>query len=375
MPSIGITGSYGGLNSGDEAILTAMLTELRDRVHDVRLTVFSRRHEHTRAHHDVHAVVPVRELGRDEAREHVEPLDLLLLGGGGILHDGEARTYLREVKLAQQLGVPTMAYAIGAGPLSYEEDRRHVRDLLGRMHAVTVRDPGSKRILEHAEVDCRVEVTADPALLLAPRPLPRKRLAAEGIRGGRSLFGMSLREQGLAAPELDAEAYHMVMAHIADFVCDRFDAEVVFIPMEHQDIRLSHAVMAKMEGAEHAHVLTGTYEPGELLGLMDHLDMVIGMRLHVLIFAALAGTPMFALPYAPKVSDFVEGLGLSVPRPISRDSVGSLLASLDRAWDERARHVEHIRRSVERLQEESRRTVDIALRCLRAAVLEREVLN
>jgi hypothetical protein len=33
-------------------------------------------------------------------------LDLLLLGGGGPLFDGEAPVFLREVRIAQRLGVP-----------------------------------------------------------------------------------------------------------------------------------------------------------------------------------------------------------------------------------------------------------------------------
>lgn len=373
MTSIGISGSYGGLNRGDEAILTSMVSSLRDRVPDVELTIFSREPEHTRANYAVESVVGPRELTRDEVRGHVEGLDLLLLGGGGILYDGEARQYLREVRLAQQLGVATMAYAVGAGPLSYEEDRRLTRETLGRMRAVTVRDVGAKRILENVDVDCDVEVTADPALILAPRAFDRDRLRSEGVPGNRALVGMSLREPGLAAPDLDVDGYHAVLAHTADFIAARFDAEIVFIPMEQGDIRLAHAVIAKMVGADHAHVLTGRYEPGELLGLMDHLDMVIGMRLHVLIFAAVAGTPLYAMPYAPKVADFMGALGLPAPPPVTRDSVGTLLAALDRAWDLRHRQPTGLRGAVAGLQDRSRRTVDVALSCLEGVTAERPV--
>jgi polysaccharide pyruvyl transferase CsaB len=375
MTTIGISGSYGGLNRGDEAILTSMIRSLRDRLPAVDLTVFSRDARHTRAHHDVDAVVGARDLTRDDVRGHIQGLDLLLLGGGGILYDGEARQYLREVRIAQALDVPTMAYAVGAGPLSYEEDRRLVRETLPRMRAVTVRDVGAKRILENVDVDCAVEVTADPALILAPEHLTRADLAAEGVPAGRALVGMSLREPGLAAPDLDVESYHAVLAHTADFVADRFDADIVFIPMEQGDIRLAHAVMARMVCADHAHVLTGRYGPAQVLGLMEHLDMVIGMRLHVLIFGAVTGTALFPMPYAPKVADFVETLGLPAPPPVTRDSVGSLLAALDRAWDLRNRDDRRVRAAVGELQERSRRTVDVALGCLGEARAQPPVLQ
>jgi polysaccharide pyruvyl transferase CsaB len=365
--AIGITGSYGGLNAGDEAILTAMIAALRGALSDVSLTVFSRVAPQTRAHHAVEAVVPVRSLARKDVRRHVASLDLLLLGGGGILYDGEARHYLREVRLAQQAGVATMAYAVGAGPLTDPEDRRVVQELLPLMDAVTVRDAGAGRILEDIGVDCDVEVTADPALLLDPEPFSDTQLRLEGIPPGRRLVGLSLREPGRAAPGLDAEDAHRVLAQVADFAVDRLECDIVFIPMEECDIRLSHAVISRMMRAHRGHVLTGRYSPRELLGLMQHLTMVIGMRLHLLIFAALADVPLFALPYAPKVADFLDAIGTPPNGRLDGESVGALLAAIDRAWDLRQQRAADTSKHVAALRRRSSRTVDIALDCLARA--------
>ena len=362
--SIGIVGSYGGLNIGDEAILTAMLAALRARVPSPRFTVFSRDAEHTRASHDVEMVVPARDVTREETARALEGLDLVLLGGGGILYDSEARLYLREIRLAQDMGIPTMAYAIGAGPLSYAEDRRIIRETLPRMVAVTVRDRGSKRTLETSEVHCPVEVTADPALLLEPLPFPRSDLRATGVPDGRRLVGMSVREPGHAAPDLDVDGYREVLAHAADFISARFDAEILFIPMEDCDLRLAHAVIGHMVHARRAHVLKRDHEPRRLLGLMDHLDMVVAMRLHLLIFSAVAGTPLLPLAYAAKVADFVAALGLPTPPATARNSVGVLMAALDRAWDLRHADVARSRAAVEVLRDRARRTADVALQCL-----------
>jgi polysaccharide pyruvyl transferase WcaK-like protein len=260
-----------------------------------------------------------------------------------------------------------MAYAIGAGPLTYAEDRRVVREILPLMDAVTVRDAGANRVLEDIEVDCDVEVTADPALLLKAERFSERQLRLEGIPRGRRLVGLSVREPGLAAPDLDAEAAHRVLAHIADFAVDRFECNIVFIPMEECDVRLAHAVIGRMARAQRAHVLTGGYSPGALLGLMQHLTMVIGMRLHVLIFAALAGVPLFALPYAPKVTDFLETIGTPPNGRIDSESVGSLLAAIDRTWDLRDELAGEMSKHVAELRRRSSRTVEIAVECLARA--------
>jgi len=98
---IGISGSYGGLNLGDEAILQSIVAQLRAAV-PCEITVFSRDAKDTAARHKVEKSIPVRDLSRDEVRPEVAELDLLILGGGGILYDDAAAVYLREVELAQE---------------------------------------------------------------------------------------------------------------------------------------------------------------------------------------------------------------------------------------------------------------------------------
>src|SRR5882724_6973967 len=135
MPSkdsyrVGITGSYGGLNLGDEAILQSIVTQLRRDLPQVEITVFSRDAEDTKRRHGVERAVPVRKLSRAEVLPEIERLDLLIIGGGGILYDADARTYLREVALAKEKHVPVMVYAIGAGPLDDPSVQKEVADCL-----------------------------------------------------------------------------------------------------------------------------------------------------------------------------------------------------------------------------------------------------
>jgi polysaccharide pyruvyl transferase WcaK-like protein len=93
---IGISGSYGGLNLGDEAILQSIVSQLRAAV-PCEITVFSRDAKDTAARHKVEKSIAVRDLSREEVRPEVAELDLFILGGGGILYDEAAAVYLREV--------------------------------------------------------------------------------------------------------------------------------------------------------------------------------------------------------------------------------------------------------------------------------------
>ena len=369
MTTIGVSGSYGGLNAGDEAILTCIVNELGRIVPDVEVVVFSRDPEHTERHHDVEKGIAVRDATRDEVGPEVERLDLLLLGGGGLLYDGEAHNYVREVRLAQERGIPTMAYAIGAGPLRDRDDRLVVREALNGMKAVTVRDTETKRLLEEVGVRTPIDVTADPALLLTPQPFSDEMLEREGVRPDGRLVGMSVREPGGAAPGLERSPYHVTLASAADFIVDRFDADVVFVAMERADVGHAHRVMAEMAAPARASVLHGRYGPRQLLGLMDHLEMAVGMRLHFLIFAAIAGVPLLALPYASKVVGFLDALGLPAPSSLERQA-GPLLAALDRLWDGRGELRKVLDERVPPLQEGARRTSETALALLEGTAAE-----
>jgi polysaccharide pyruvyl transferase CsaB len=363
---VGISGSYGGLNLGDEAILQSMIQQLTQSL-PVEITVFTRDIEDTRRRHPPAArVVFGRNLVRNEILPEIERLDLFILGGGGILFDAEAKIYMREVELALEKSVPVMAYAIGAGPLDTPEARQLVREHLNAIDAITVREPGARKVLEEAGVKREIAVTADPAFLLVPETLPADALAREGLDPGRRLIGMSVREPGAAAPDIDENMYHALLADAADFMVERFDANVVLVPLEPKmlDVRHCHAVIARMLRPQRAMVLKGEYTSGQLLSLLGHFDFAVGMRLHFLIFAALQGVPFVALPYSSKVAGFLADMDLVMP-PLHLVNAGRLIAHIDRNWDDRARLQQRIRQRLPELQRRAVESNAIATRLLR----------
>ena len=366
---VGISGSYGGLNLGDEAILQGIITRLRASL-PVQVTVFSRDAKDTLRRHQVERAVTARDLTRQEATREIESLDLFILGGGGILYDAEAKVYLREMDVAQQKGVPTMTYAIGAGPLNDPVAQKLVCDVLSQANAVTVRERSDQKLLEDIGVHREIVVTADPALLLKPQPLPEGALEVEHMAGKRRLVGMSVREPGIAAPDIDEEFYHGLLANAADFMIDRFDADVAFFPMEQRmlDVQQSHAVVARMLQPQRAHVLKGEYSSGQMLTLMKHCDFVVGMRLHFLLFAALQRVPFVALPYSAKVSGLLNALQMEMP-PINLVNAGRLIAHIDRSWDRRNSLKEKIRSSLPAMKREALKTNTFAVRLLRESRL------
>jgi polysaccharide pyruvyl transferase WcaK-like protein len=178
---------------------------------------------------------------------------------------------------------------------------------------------------------------------------------------------MSVREPGVAAPDLDPDVYHALLANAADYMVDRFDADVILVPMERSvlDMQHSHGVIAKMLRAQRANVLKGEYTSGQILSLIGHFDFVLGMRLHFLVFAALQNVPFVALPYAGKVSGFLEDLKVPTP-PLALVNAGRLIAHLDQSWDGRRAMKTNLSKTVPALQERSQETQKLLLQLLKS---------
>lgn len=362
---VGISGSYGGLNMGDEAILTAIVAQLRSSM-PVEITVFSRDAENTRRHHDLDHVVQARELTRHDTIQRLKELDLFILGGGGLFYDAEADIYLREVNRAHEVGVPVMIYAVSAGPLADQNVRGRVRDALNQVRAITVRDRQSMHLLEEIGVNRDIVLTADPAVLIEPQPLsPEELQRTEAFNLEGRLIALSVRELGPAAPDMDIAHYHRLVANTADFLIDRFDAEVVFFPLERRmhDVQQSHGVVAQMSHAQKANVLKGEYSPGQLVSILQHFEFSVGMRLHFLIFSALANIPFMGLPYATKISGFLEELRLEVPG-LENISAGQLIARIDRAWSRREELRDRIDSALQEIKSRARRNNEVVMQLL-----------
>ncbi len=194
---VAISGSYGGMNLGDEAILEVILRELRACL-DVDVVIFSRNPKDTEQRHKVRAV-PIREMHKDEVLEELRKLDLFILGGGGILFDESIEGFLRDVNWAKDIEIPVMIYAISVGPLKTPEAKQLVVEALNKVEKITVREGEAKRILHDLGVNQEIEITSDPGLLLKPQSFTKDMLKKEGINPDNPLVGFSVRELNRSA--------------------------------------------------------------------------------------------------------------------------------------------------------------------------------
>ena len=337
-----ISGYYGAGNAGDEAILSAMLSALRAEIPGARIVVLSRDPPRTAAEHGMEAA-PRGLLRHLPAQVRLlRRADLLLCGGGGLLQDAyparflpaSVLYYLAVCLLAGLCGCRVMFYGQGIGPLRGRLARFLVRLAAGRVDLVAVRDPGSRDLLRSLGVRRPVHVTADP--VLAWRPEGRG-APPPGLPLDRPFLAVSLR------PWPEEERWLPAVARAADRAARLWGMVPVFLPFARgADVPVCERARRLMAEGSRA-VLLPELGPEGLYEVVAKAGLVLGMRLHSLIFAALARVPMVGLAYDPKVAGFMELLGIpegAKPLGASGEELWSALVAARAEREERAARME-----------------------------------
>lgn len=357
-----LSGYYGFRNSGDEAVLKSMLTalEAEGRAAGVAVepVVLSADPDWTRRQYGVEAV-PRMKIG--EVWSALRGSDGLISGGGSLLQDatglGSIPYYLGIMKMARWCGKPTFVYAQGIGPVNRAAFRRPIARAFRQAAYVSVRDEESAALLRRFGVPgARIDVVPDPVMGL---PMPGGEDAA-GARGagaaasdadGPPVAGVSVRFWRGDRADLDRTA--AALAALAG----RRSVRLRFLPFHHgPDEEASRYAMERLAaagGAAACELAPAHEDPQAMLREVSRCRLLIGMRLHALIYAANREVPLLGLSYDPKIDHFLARLG--------QQPIGSTEALDPEAFAERASALlerpeewrASVRASIERLKLES----------------------
>lgn len=329
MSEIVISGYYGFGNAGDEAMLAAMVEVLTELESNIKITVISGNPVETRRRH---GVASVYRLNYPEITLALSRSQLLISGGGSLLQDVTSERslyyYLSIMMLAKKIGTPVMLYAQGIGPVRGRVARSIMRYIGNMVDLITVRDKGSEAELKRLQVTKPpIFVTADPVLAMhqVDKQMGRAILRKAGVEGNTPIIGISVREWK------DWAHYKKVLAQVADQLAAELGARIVFLPMQWpEDVAVSIKIANCTQHG--AIVLSEEYTTSELLSLVGNFDVLIGIRLHALIFAAVMHVPMVGISYDPKIERFLETLGEHDVATLQNISVDNLLAAVRQLW-------------------------------------------
>lgn len=288
-----LCGYYGMGNGGDEALLATLLQMLPSAVTPL---VLSGNPPWTRSHYGVEAC---DRKSLPQVLAALRQADAFVWGGGSLMQDATSRLnplyYGGLMTLAQRLGLKTIAWAQGIGPLRSRLAQGFTRQCFARCSAVSVRDRGSAQTLSTWGIP--FTLAPDPVWALEREPVPDLwELPAPRI-------AVVLRPHPQLTPaRLEVLTQALIDLQRATQVC------ILLVPFHlTQDLPIAEAIQPRLPGV--SKILTLSH-PQQLRGVFQGVELAIAMRLHGVIMAAAAACRCFALSYDPKVSQVMQELDL-----------------------------------------------------------------
>ncbi len=351
--SVVICGSYGRGNAGDDAILEAIVQEMRALDPERTICVMSRRPKETRIVYRTGAIYTFNVF---RVLRKFRKAALYINGGGSLMQDVTSTRslwyYCYTLWAAKNRGCKVMMYGCGIGPINRKTNRKMASKVIDQsVDRITLRDDISRSELERMGITKPdIRVSADPTIILnpAPREIVNLAMEREGIRVDGRYIGFGLRAwKGLdaALPEIAAAA---------NYAYEKHGMTPVFVPIEFpNDLIPAERVGALLKCPWHA--VRTRYPMETTIGILARMETVVGIRLHALMFSAGQGVPVVGLSYDIKVDGFLKYIGSRTCLPLSSVKAADICRLIDECVSGALNP--EVRRTADMLRERERENV------------------
>lgn len=353
-----ISGYYGFDNSGDDSILKAIVGSLKELKPDISILALSNNPAQTKS---VYGVDSIHRFDFIKIFRKLKDTSLLISGGGSLIQDVTSDKslayYLSIIRLASFRHTKIMLYANGIGPIQNKRNYPKVRKALNKVDLITLREQSSVDELKKIGVtNPNILVTADPAFTLKPTndETVNRIMRKIGLPIDREYFCISVRPwKGLG------KEFEDTIAETVNYVREKYGLECILIPMQcPKDVEISKRIAIKSKSGV---VAPENLTPSEILGLTARAKMIVGMRLHTLIYAAAMCTPIVGLIYDPKISAVMNQLRQKYMIPIDNLNPVTLKRYIDEVMLSRDDIVEQLKSSAQTAVSEAKRTAQLAV--------------
>lgn len=304
-----ISGYYGFDNVGDDAILLSIIQALKSEDPTIGITVLSNQPIKTKT---IYGVDAVDRWNLKQVTGAIKQSDGLISGGGSLLQDETGFKsipyYAGIMKIAQFLRKPVFVYAQGMGPINKKINKIIVKQVLKRT-SVTVRDQASMDLLRNIGIRNEIRIVPDPVLGVQLSSRQSNWWDQQSFH--TPVITVSVREwpstveyKKKIAKSLDAAA--------------KSGKVIVFVPMHGE-----HDYQTSKEVANHM-LMPSVIAPHDIsieekIIIIGKSNLLVGMRLHALIFSAVMETPFIAISYDPKIDAFAEISGQPIVGHVNKN--------------------------------------------------------
>lgn len=338
MKNILLAGYYGFGNLGDEAILEMVLKQLLEITDRDNITVLSGNKEETSNKYNINTIDRYNVLS---IIKRLKTSNAIVFGGGSLLQDVTSKRsiyyYLFLIKLAKLMGNKVIMLSQGIGPILNEKSKKITSNTLNKVDFITVRDKQSKEFLEVIGVDKnKISLSADPVINF--RSDEKQEIKYEDKK--KVCFSLRNWKNANVSGKIS-----IVVERLTDN-----NIECYFIPFYYnEDLELVNEIENNI--GEVATYYKERLSTNEAYDIIKNMSLLVGVRLHSLIFAASADVPFVAVSYDHKVDHFVESVNMNVACSIDDIDSDTLYNEIIKKLENETEEREKLSISVKKLRE------------------------
>jgi len=299
-----ISGFFGSGNIGDEIILEALINLLRKVEPALEISVFCKKESLT----DIKKRFNVKTIPRgDSLIEFIKVLlviknyDILISGGGGLFQDWSVKTpffYAGKIIAAHYFKKRIIIIGQSIGPLKRRISKFITNKALSYAHGISVRDYQSYNyVKKYIETKNKLLLKSSD-LIFTNIPLVTQK---SYIKDGFKTIGVVLRYW---------KYNDSILPKVNELLsCLKREYCYIFFPFRKgKDYEIAEKI-----GKFYKNSKIFLPRPGikYIINQYKHFDILIGMRLHAILFSVAALVPFLALAYDLKIKNFCKKVGLS----------------------------------------------------------------
>ncbi|HIH96971.1 MAG TPA: hypothetical protein HA348_05800 [Thermoplasmata archaeon] len=344
-------GYNGTNNTGSEAKLLTTIADLREalgeKIEKIGVLSFGRYDLRRYIKDENIEIYPITPLGTNGPLNLLRIIDegynILILSEGSTFIDHFSDVFIWIFMLAARLqklrGGKVVAYANDCGHLK-EHNQRGLRKTLNEsIDLIMLRNPDAKKRMEEYGVKKKIHLTADDAhlyplpdenyrkkilnkLKLDPKKKPIITLALKEFFWWPVTFHLHGPEKDLYVPTAyqtwtpegkeNSERFKRELTQYADYLVERFNANILLVGMEGMDCPVSKEVYERMKHkSEGRYIPSHKYDVNDIKILLCSSKYLVTTRYHASVLSSSAGVPAIAISSDTRLEAVFRELGMT----------------------------------------------------------------
>jgi polysaccharide pyruvyl transferase WcaK-like protein len=369
MKKIYIGGNiYGAGNIGDDAVLLGIIRLIKSASPEFCLIIGTHRGRKLDYLSPDFEIVSSYNIFR--LINAIRKSDCFISGGGTMIGDELGLSFplrynLKLFSLAKIFRKKTALLSVGANKLRSKSGVSMAREIIGLCDIVTLRDEESREVCLELYTGCDCVATSDPAFLLEAHETERTKRIKNNLMGKGKIFGVNVVNEVWA----QENSYKRAIADACNYLYTQYGYAPVFFCNEVREGEFfdfdANSRTAELLKFDYQILEPVYYSPEEMIDIISCFDFVMGMRMHSLIFAAIAGTPFIGISRVDKVDNFMRMFGLKSSGSIDNCDSRQLVSDVECLLNNRKNFKSQLTDRVDLLRKE----------CLKNVQLLRSLLN